>query len=244
MTYMKNRSAYYFILLSVSAVTLLVPACKSNSASQENKTELTTTSEKLSYALGLDIGASIKENHPGVDLQLLMQGIEDRLNGNAPLLTAEQAAAVKKEFLQMMHEKRLKRLKEVAEKNLREGKAFLAENGEKPGVITTASGLQYEVLEDASGPRPTLNDRVKVHYRGYLLDGTEFDSSYKRNQPAVFPVNDVIPGWKEALQLMPVGSTFKLFIPPQLAYGEQSAGPYIGPNATVIYEIHLLGIEH
>ncbi len=206
-------------------------------AENENKAELTTASEKAGYAVGLDIGASLKRFESGIELKALFRGIEDSLKGNKPLLTQEEAATVRSDLFKRIQE-------ELAEKNLKEGEAFLAENKNKEGVVTTASGLQYIVLKEGDGATPEATEQVTVHYRGTLLDGTEFDSSYSRGQPATFPVRGVIAGWTEALQLMKVGSKYRLFIPSKLAYGERGAGQRIGPNATLIFEVELLDIEN
>jgi len=205
-------------------------------AEAKAKTELKTPSEKASYALGLDIGASLKRFRSGIEFNALFRGIEDSLKGNKPLLTPQEAAAIKREFFKKIQE-------ELAEKNLKEGEAFLAENKKKKGVITTASGLQYMVLREGNGPKPKATDRVRVHYRGTLLDGTEFDSSYQGGEPATFQVQGVIAGWTEALQIMKVGSKYRLFIPSNLAYRERGAGQKIGPNATLIFEVELLAID-
>lgn len=207
------------------------------------KKELKSPSEKLSYALGLDIGASLKRLETDIDLPSLVAGVQDTLDGREPLLTPQQVAEVKEEFFKKMREEGAQKARDLVEKNRKEGEAFLAENKEKEGVVTTASGLQYVVLTEGEGPRPKATDQVHVHYRGMLLDGTEFDSSYKRGQPVTFPVTGVIAGWTEALQLMRVGAKYRLFIPSNLGYGERGAGQRIGPNATLIFEVELLGIE-
>ncbi len=206
-------------------------------------TSLTTEAQRVSYALGLEIGASVKRLDTEIDLGALLQGIQDTLTGHRPLLTDAEAAQVREEFAAKYREAQAAKAREAADKNLAEGTAFLEQNRAKEGVTSTPSGLQYLVIRQGEGPRPTVRDRVRVHYRGTLLDGTEFDSSYRRGEPAVFEVGDVISGWVEALQLMPVGSTYRLFIPPHLAYGPRGAGPLIGPNATLIFEVELLGIE-
>jgi len=207
------------------------------------KTTLTTDAERFSYALGLDIGANLKNIETEVDLPALAQAIGDTLQGKTPLLTQEEAKKIREDFATKYREAQMTKAREAGERNLSEGAAFLEQNKTKDGVITTASGLQYMVLTEGTGPKPSATNRVKVHYRGTLLDGTEFDSSYSRGEPVVFGVGGVIPGWVEALQLMPVGSKYKLFIPPQLAYGERGAGDKIGPNSTLIFEVELLSIE-
>ncbi len=213
------------------------------SSSSGEKNALKSDSERFGYALGMDIGASLKEMQTDIDLPSLLAGLRDTFEGTEPLLTSEGAVEVRKEFSKKMQEKQAEKIKHALEKNRKDGEDFLTENRKKEGVITTESGLQYVVLDEGDGPKPKATDRVKVHYRGTLLDGTEFDSSYKRGQPVTFPVNGVIAGWTEALQLMKVGSKVRLFIPSNLAYGERGAGQRIGPNATLIFEVELLGIE-
>jgi len=204
--------------------------------------ELDTDVKKLSYVLGMDIGNSLKQGKIEIDVDTLKQAIEDTLNGKKPLLTLEQAQEIKQSYFQKMQEKHAEEAKALGEKNQKEGAVFLAANKGKDGVITTASGLQYQVIKTGEGPKPKDTDKVTVNYKGTLLDGTEFDSSYKRGKPVSFPVKGVIPGWTEALQLMPVGSTYRLFVPANLAYGERGAGDKIGPNAVLIFDVELMGI--
>jgi FKBP-type peptidyl-prolyl cis-trans isomerase len=208
------------------------------------KTSLATDAERFSYALGLDIGANLKNIETEVDLPTLIQGMQDTLGGQASLMTQEAAGEVRQQFATKFREAQAAKAREAGERNRAEGAAFLEQNKTKEGVITTASGLQYMIMTEGTGPKPAAANQVKVHYRGTLIDGTEFDSSYSRGEPVVFGVGGVIPGWVEALQLMPVGSKYKLFIPPQLAYGERGAGAQIGPNSVLIFEVELLGIEN
>ena len=229
-------------LLVALALSLSLLSCSSGEKSASKKA-LKGDSERFGYALGLDIGASLKEMQTDRDLPSLLAGLRDTFEGTKTLLTPEQADEVIKEFSKKMQEKQAEKSKDLAEKNRKAGESFLTENKKKEGVITTESGLQVVVLEEGDGPKPVATDQVKVHYQGTLLDGTEFDSSYKRGQPVTFPVNGVIAGWTEALQLMKVGSKVRLFIPSDLAYGERGAGQRIGPNATLIFEVELLGIE-
>ena len=208
------------------------------------KPEMKTPVEKYSYMIGMDIGNSLKELNAPLDTNAIFYGMLDILKGRAPLLTEADLNQVKQDFGKMMQEKQMSRMKEASDKNGKEGQAFLDDNKKKPGVITTASGLQYTVITEGKGPMPKATDKVKVNYEGTLIDGKIFDSSIKRGQPAEFPVNGVIPGWTEALQLMKVGSKFKVFVPSNLAYGERGAGRDIGPNATLIFEVELLSIEN
>lgn len=199
---------------------------------------LKTQKDKLSYSIGVNIGNSLKQEGMEIDLAILSAGLKDAFSGAKLQLTEQQMAEVFTAFQQ----EHLQKQAEAAEKNKKAGEAFLAENKKKEGVKTTASGLQYQIITEGKGPKPTAGDTVKTNYRGTLIDGTEFDSSYKRGEPAVFPVTGVIPGWTEALKMMPVGSKWKLYIPADLAYGEHGQGP-IPPNSTLIFEIELLGIE-
>jgi len=211
---------------------------------------LKTAREKLSYSVGLQLGTSLKEIKEDIDFSVAVRGIEDSFNDKKLLLTQEEIMKELTAFSQKMQKKQMKIMEEQKKKmdvlgkeNKKQGEAFLAENKKKKDVITTKSGLQYIVLSKGEGKKPKATDQVKVHYKGTLINGTEFDSSYKRGEPVTFPANRVIPGWTEALQLMNVGSKYQLFIPSNLAYGERAAGPQIGPNATLIFEVELLSIE-
>jgi len=211
---------------------------------QERKTEIKTQGEKISYALGLDIGGSLSELHTELDIATLIQAIQDTLTGGDVLLTGKEIAAVMQEFSKQMEAKQKQEARAQQGKNLTEGEMFMEENKNKEGVQTTTSGLQYKVLTEGDGAKPSATDRVTVHYRGTLLDGTEFDSSYKRGQPATFALNGVIKGWTEGLQLMKMGSKYEFVIPPELAYGKRGAGGQIGPDATLIFEVELLDIAN
>ena len=210
---------------------------------ESEKTELTTESEKLSYAMGMNIGGSLKIAGPDIDIAALIQGIKDTLTGRTPLLTLEEKEQYMKQFRAMMLKKQGTRTNQVAEMNKKEGEEFLKQNQKKPGIMTTETGLQYEVLVSAEdGAQPKKTDQVKVHYRGTHLSGTEFDSSRKQGGPATFQVSGVIKGWTEGLQLMNVGSKYRFFIPSELAYGPRGNLPHIGPNETLIFEVELLEI--
>ena len=193
---------------------------------------------QLSYIVGADVATKLRQNELKVNPDAFYRAIEDVSKGRNPAMTEEEMKTVFEAHQQVQREKR----EAAMAKNLEEGKLFLAENAKKPGVKTTPSGLQYIVVTEGKGATPKATDQVKTHYRGTLLDGTEFDSSYARNEPAVFPVNGVIKGWTEALQLMKVGDKWKLFIPSDLAYGERGAGADIGPNSTLVFDIELLEV--
>jgi FKBP-type peptidyl-prolyl cis-trans isomerase len=231
-----------------AATTAKAPAKKTGTATKSAAAPaLTTRKQKFSYALGMNIGsglgANLKKQSVEVDSTLVSQGVKDAMSGGKTRLTQEEAQAVLKEVQTEVQKEQQAKMKEAADKNKGEGEAFLAANKSKDGVVTLPSGLQYKILTAGTGPKPTASDSVKCNYRGTLINGTEFDSSYKRGQPATFAVGQVIKAWTEALQLMPVGSKWQLFVPSSLAYGERGAGAEIGPNATLIFEVELLSIE-
>jgi FKBP-type peptidyl-prolyl cis-trans isomerase FkpA len=205
-------------------------------------TELDTDEKKLGYIIGMDIGKSLKEQGTPVDLDSLITAIRATYNGEELAMTPEEAGQVRKEYIEKRQAEQRAEAAAAGAANLVEGQKFLAENATKEGVQTTASGLQYKVEKMGDGPKPVATDTVKVHYSGTLLDGTEFDSSYKRNEPISFGLNRVISGWTEGVQLMPVGSKFIFWIKPELAYGEAGGGP-IPPNSTLKFEVELLDIE-
>jgi FKBP-type peptidyl-prolyl cis-trans isomerase len=227
------------------AVTLLLSwmqfSC-SNKQGALSKPALKTGGERYSYMIGMDIGRSLKDLYTEIDYSALLWGIQDVLKDRKPLLSDSALTTIKQEFSMELQSKHSAKMKVTGEKNSQAGDTFLAENKKMKGVTTTASGLQYSVITEGTGPKPKATDVVKVHYRGTLIDGKEFDSSIKRGQPAEFQVNGVIPGWSEALQLMKVGSKYRVVIPPNLAYGERGAGPDIGPNAVLVFDVELLDI--
>lgn len=204
-------------------------------------TELNTEQQKLGYIIGMDIGNSLRQQGADVDLDSLIDAIQATFKGEELAMTTEEAAAIRQEYVQKMQAEQQVESAAVGQGNLVEGEKFLAENKLKEGVQTTASGLQYKVLSMGEGAKPAATDTVKVHYRGTLLDGTEFDSSYARNEPISFALNRVIAGWTEGVQLMPIGSKFMFYIAPDLGYGEGGGGP-IPPNSTLVFEVELLDI--
>ena len=205
-------------------------------------TGLKDQKDKVSYAIGLDIGSTMKRQMIDVNDEILNAGIKDGLSGAKPRMTDEEVKEVMSTFQKEMMAKQAEVRKAAGEKNAAEGKKFLDENKTKEGVKTTASGLQYKVLKEGTGTPPKATDTVKVNYRGTTIDGKEFDSSYKRGEPATFPVNRVIKGWTEGLQLMKPGSKYQLFVPADLAYGERGAGADIGPNSTLVFDVELLEV--
>lgn len=204
---------------------------------------LATEKEQVSYMIGMQMGKSLEPLKAEVDLDTLHKALETALAGGQPLMTEEQLAQVGETFGQKMQAKQIADMAAKAKNNQEEGAKFLAENAKKPGVETTASGLQYQVLTAGEGPKPTNDSVVRVHYKGTLLDGTTFDSSYDRNEPVVFPLTQVVAGWQEGITLMPVGSKYKFWIPSELGYGDKGTpGGPIGPNATLVFEVELLEI--
>ena len=199
--------------------------------------------DRLSYSIGMDIGMTLKNQSIDVDPAIVARGIKDSISGQNPLMTEQEMRETINTFQKEMMAKQQEVAKQQGEKNKKEGEAFLVENKKKEGVKTLPSGLQYKVIKAGTGKKPKAADTVTTNYRGTLIDGTEFDSSYKRGKPATFPVNGVIPGWTEALQLMEEGAKWQLFVPSNLAYGERGAGGQIGPNATLIFEVELLAIK-
>jgi FKBP-type peptidyl-prolyl cis-trans isomerase len=204
---------------------------------------LKTDKDKVSYAIGADLAGRLKSQSIDIDPALLSRGLRDALAGAKPLMTQDEVRAALMGLQNQLREKQMAAAKEKGEENRKAGDAFLAENKGKEGVVTLPSGLQYKILKAGEGDKPKPTDTVVCNYRGTLIDGKEFDSSYKHGQPVTFPVSGVIKGWTEALQLMPVGSKWQLFIPPDLAYGDRGAGNDIGPGATLIFEVELVSIQ-
>lgn len=254
-----NKHLY---LLALGAICLSVdnasaqdktdkPATKPAAASSKDAAGLSTDSQKVGYSIGIDIANNLKKQFDGLDVDLnsLSQGLNDGLKGTKKL-SEEEMKKVIEGFRKKMMEKMMADQQKTQDsrrvdgpKNLEAGKKFLVDNGKKPGVKTTASGLQYTVIKEGDGPMPKASDQVVVHYRGTLVDGKEFDSSYQRGEPATFGVGQVIKGWTEALQLMKTGAKYKLFIPSELAYGEEGAGGDIPPNSVLIFEVELIKIQ-
>ena len=205
-------------------------------------TELNTDEQKLGYIIGMDIGKSLLQQGTAVDIEALVDAIRTTYLDGELAMSQEEAATLRQAYIEKRQAEQQAATAEVGGENLAAGELFLAENKQKEGIVTTDSGLQYKVETMGDGAKPAATDTVKVHYRGTLLDGTEFDSSYARNEPITFALNRVIPGWTEGVQLMPVGSKFMFYIPSGLAYGEAGGGP-IPPNSTLIFEVELLGVE-
>lgn len=222
----------------ILAIALAIPMV-TNAANSK----LNTPEQKASYGFGVDFAKRLKEQGINLDINALTSGIRDASEGKKLAIPEDEMNQARTQFLQKLQADLLIKQKDLAAKNLEEGKAFLAANAKKEGVITTSSGLQYKILKNGTGTMPKLEDTVVTHYRGTVIDGREFDSSLKRNTPATFPVKGVIKGWTEALQLMKVGSKWQLFIPSDLAYGETKRSEVIQPNSTLIFELELLEVK-
>ncbi|UCH81588.1 MAG: FKBP-type peptidyl-prolyl cis-trans isomerase [Nitrospiraceae bacterium] len=209
----------------------------------EQDTLLKNKKDKVSYAIGMDIGKNLKKQPIEINPEALSQGLWDSLTDEKTLMTDQEYSDTMNAFRTEMNQKQTEQMKEISDRNKKDGEKFLAENRKKEGVVTTESGLQYKIVTEGTGASPKSTDTVTVHYKGTLIDGKEFDSSHKRGQPATFPVNGVIKGWTEALQLMKTGAKWQLFIPSELAYGERGAGRNIGPNSTLIFDVELISIK-
>ena len=218
--------------------TLAVAAVASSIFAQDKPFPLKDLKDKASYSIGVDIGMNFKKQNMDLNADALAAGAKDALNGK-PQVSPNEIREIMTQWQKEFGEKQ----KVMATKNQADGEKYLVENKKKEGVKTTASGLQYKSLKEGAGPQPKASDTVTVNYRGTLIDGTEFDSSYKRGEPATFPLNGVIKGWTEGLQLMKKGSKFQFVIPPNLAYGERAVGADIGPNSTLVFDVELLDVK-
>jgi FKBP-type peptidyl-prolyl cis-trans isomerase FklB len=231
------------VTLSGGAFAQQTPTAKPD-ATTSSSDELKTQKDKASYAIGASIGRSLQKDGIEVDSSLLLRGLNDQLGGGKLLLNEEETKAVLSTLQQETRAKKEAEMKALADANQKEGEAYLAANKAKEGVVTLPSGVQYKIEKKGDGPKPTASDTVECNYSGTLINGKEFDSSYKRGKPATFPVSGVIKGWTEVLQLMPVGSKYQVAIPAELAYGPRPPnGADIGPNATLLFEIELLSIK-
>jgi FKBP-type peptidyl-prolyl cis-trans isomerase len=224
------------------------PAIKSQKKATAPKQQVTSTlndeNSKRNYAVGVSIGDSLKKQRSiDLDQDLLLRGLKDSLSGSKLLLTEDEVRATLTNIENELRARQFLAAKELAEKNKKDGEEFLAANKGKEGVVTLTSGLQYKILKAGDGKKPGMDEQVVCHYRATFIDGTEFDNSHNRNQPATVPLRKAIKGWSEALQLMPAGSKWQLFIPPQLAYGQKGSGGTIGPNSTVIFEVELISVQ-
>lgn len=232
-----NKQSYITIVI-LSILILLLTACEKK-APPEPKIELQTTKQKFSYAIGFQIGNGLKRDNADVDIDIIKKGIMDVLSGSETMISMEEMQAAVMET----QKSQLAARQAEGDKAKKAGEDFLAANKSKEGIVTLESGIQYKVIKEGTGPKPIASDSVVAHYKGTLIDGTEFDSSYKRGQPATFGLGQVIKGWQEILPLMATGSKWQVFIPSSLAYGERGAGGSIGPNQTLIFDIELLEVK-
>ena len=230
----------FYRLAIITAISLGLNACSNDTGDNQ---ALESLQQKASYSYGVDVASRLKQQGIELDVKALNRGIADAYNGTELALPDEERIQAKTSFQAELRDALLKKQAESSATNMEAGKAFLEENAKKPGVITTDSGLQYKIISSGDGKRPKDTDTVTTHYRGTLIDGREFDSSYKRDKPASFPVKGVIKGWTEALQLMHVGDKWQLFVPSELAYGATKRSELIEANSTLIFEIELLGIK-
>ncbi|MFD0738067.1 FKBP-type peptidyl-prolyl cis-trans isomerase [Lysobacter koreensis] len=258
MKFFPHVSARHVAALSLVSLSLAMVACKPGDKADAAKTAdattegkdgalaipgLATEKEQASYMIGMAMGKQLTPIKDEVDPDVIMKAIKSTLAGEKLLLDEKQAQQIGETFGQKMQAKQIAKMMADAKKNLADGQAFLAANAKKPNVKTTASGLQYEVLTEGKGAKPKPTDAVSAHYKGTLLDGKTFDSSYDRGQPATFQLTQVVPGWQEGIQLMPVGSKYRFWLPASLGYGEKGTqGGPIGPNATLVFEVELLDI--
>jgi FKBP-type peptidyl-prolyl cis-trans isomerase FklB len=220
------------------ALCLALPALAADPAPKLN-----TDAQKAAYSIGFNFGSSLTKEVPDIDAEALQRGLQDALKKKQPALTPEQQAEVMNKFQQTVMAQKQARMEASEKKNTEAAAKFMADNAKKPGVTALPSGLQYQVIASGKGATPKANDRVKVHYQGTLLNGEVFDSSIKRGEPATFQVDQVIPGWTQALQKMKVGDKWKLFIPPELGYGKRGAGAKIEPGMALVFEVELLEVQ-
>lgn len=238
---MFNRTLIAAAALSLCFFSQTAFSVSSKTETTGNKTD--NKKDKASYSIGVDVGRSIERQHIDINPDAFMTGLKDGLANKFSVMTEEEVRQTLMGLQAEIMERQNAEMKTVAAKNLAEGDKFLADNKKQKGVVTLPSGLQYRIVKDGSGESPKATDTVTVNYRGKLVNGSEFDSSYTRGEPARFAVNAVIPGWTEALQLMKPGAKWELFIPPKLAYGENGIGQLIGPNSTLVFEVELLNVD-
>ena len=233
----------YLRLFAVMIMLTSLAGCTPEEATSASELELDTPKNRISYTIGVNIGQDFKSQNMDVDPDLLLMGLKDTLSGKELQLTEEEMVQEIQNFQQEMQAKMAAEMEVKAAENKASGEAFMTENAKQEGVVVTESGLQYKIIEPGQGDSPGPADVATVHYRGTLIDGTQFDSSYDRGQPASFPVGGVIAGWSEALQLMKPGAKWQLVIPAELAYGERGAGQDIGPNSTLLFDVELISVE-
>lgn len=239
----KHNRALLLVAGAAFVVACSKPATENKEAGAADAADLATDAQKFGYSIGVDLGRSLAQVKDDVDVKALEKGLEEVAAGKEPRLDDKAREEIKNSVAKKIQEKQVADRAAKAEKAKTDGEAFLAENGKKEGVKTTASGLQYTIEKEGDGAAPTASDKVTVNYKGTLLNGETFDSSYDRGQPVTFPLANVIPGWTEGLQLMKAGGKAKFWIPASLAYGERGAGGKIGPNETLAFEVELISVE-
>lgn len=230
-------------VIGLVAMFLLPAMAWSEDPADKDKGQTVDQQGKFSYLIGWRMASELEDFPIKLESKALMQAIQDRMEGKPPKYDKDEMDKIRAEMMDQFQKEKARQADMASEKNRKEGEAFLADNGKKPGVVTTASGLQYQVVSEGKGDKPKPTDQVTVHYTGTLLDGSEFDSSVKRGKPTTFPLDKVIAGWTEGVQLMQPGAKFKFFVPPQLAYGKTGSGGVIGPEATLIFDVELLEVR-
>jgi FKBP-type peptidyl-prolyl cis-trans isomerase FklB len=237
--FVRNRQGNSMLMKQLMIALTISGVLSLSSFAQDQGPQLKDLKDKASYSIGLNLGRNFKKQNVDLNPDALVAGVKDAVSGKKPALSEAEERDVMTNFQKEVMDKQ----KAMADKNAADGKKFLEDNKKKEGVKTTASGLQYKVMKEGTGPQPKASDTVTVDYKGTLIDGTEFDSSYKRGQPATFPLNGVIKGWTEGLQLMKTGAKYQFFIPSDLAYGARAMGPDISPNSTLIFEVELKNVQ-
>lgn len=233
----------YFRLFAVMVLFVFAVGCAPEEKQVAKELTLDSPKNRISYTIGVNIGQDFKSQKMDIDPAVLLEGLKDSMEGKELRLTEEEMVSEIQSFQQEMQAKMAAEMEQAASQNIEQGKAFLEENAKQEGVVVTESGLQYKIIEPGEGDSPGASDVATVHYRGTLIDGKQFDSSYDRGQPATFPVGGVIAGWTEALQLMKPGAKWQLVIPSELAYGERGAGQDIGPNSVLLFDVELISVE-
>lgn len=232
-----------FVIAVLCGSFFAMQACSQQKVSKDRAVALKDFKDSLSYSIGMQIGANLSQQSIEVNQETMIAAIRESYSKGKPILTEAQVATIMNKFQAQMMEKQQGEAKKKGEENMKKGQEFLAQNGKKAGVKTTASGLQYEVIKEGTGKQPTADNTVTVHYTGTLINGKKFDSSVDRGEPATFPLKGVIAGWTEGVQLMKIGAKYRFYIPSNLGYGERGMGGDIGPNETLIFDVELIDVK-